>query len=152
MRVCVFCLSPLPNVLCHFSFTITGTYALTSTLLKHTYTQCLSLGGGAPPCIACGAADVYCFSLLASLSLLPSFVHPFHSFSLSLTPPVILFIILSVPLHFQFVSSPPSSLPPTFLVLIRLHVSLIFLLLLHSPLPPSESLVITPLLFGLLLS
>lgn len=61
-------------------------------------------------------------------------MHPFHSISLSLTPPVILFIILSVPLHFQFVSSPPSSLPPTFLVLIRLHVSLIFLLLLHSPL------------------
>lgn len=65
---------------CHFPFTITGTYSLTSTVLKHSHSRCLSLGGGAPPCIARGAADVYCSCLFASVSPpLGSFVHPFLS-------------------------------------------------------------------------
>lgn len=102
--VCVFALVSFLSAQlnsCHFPFTITGTYSLTSTVLKHSRSRSLSLGGGAPPCIACGAADVYCSCLFASVSPpLGSFVHPFlsrpHS-SCRLLPSF----------RFQFLSSAP---------------------------------------------
>lgn len=84
----------------------------------NTHTHSLSFGGGAPPCIACGAADVYSSCLFACISPpLGSFVHPFLSFIflLSLNVSVTVFIIqpaVSSPLLLasQFVSS-PSHLP-----------------------------------------
>lgn len=129
---------------CHFPFTITGTYSLTSTVLKHSHSQCVSLGGGAPPRIACGAADVYCSCLFASVSPpLGSFVHPFLSRPHSSCRSLLSF-------RFHFLSSAPFPL-------FRLNFSHVFLIF-QSPLRPSltepryhSSLPSPPLLTGTIL-
>lgn len=62
--------------ICECALSSSLTLSLSSCNYKHVsthlpiskHTRSLILRGGPPPCIACGAADVYCSSLFASVS------------------------------------------------------------------------------------
>lgn len=110
--LCVFSLCSFPYLLCHFPFTITGTYALTSALLKNTVTLTWRWSTSLSCLWGCRCL------LLVSVYRCLSSPHPVCP-----PPPLALLSSLSLssclpgslpafPLHFNFVSPPPSSLPP----------------------------------------
>lgn len=108
-----------------------------ASLSLSSHSRCLSLTGVSALCLRM-PRDV--FSPRLHLSLLLISFHMCIPFIL----PHSCFIILYVPLHFHFVSAPPSSLPPSFPPLIGLHVSVIFLLLPRCS-PPSQTLLLSHL-------
>lgn len=124
--MCLCCVFLLYQSYCHFHFAITSTYSLTTSFK--------TLGVSHPEVEHLLVLPVVLQSSIALLSLLSFFLSSPHviSASLFIISCAALLFIPSVPLHFQCISSPPS-LVHTILLLIKLYVSLIFLLLPSSP-------------------
>lgn len=135
----MFCLSPLPNLLCHFPFAITGTYSLPSTLIKHTHTQCVFLTWRWRTSLYClwGCRCLLLLSVWLGLSSLPVRLSIPFFLALSCSSSSCLVSLPALPLHLH-IASPPPLINPSYLPSFRLdffHVSLIFLSFLYSSSP-----------------